>query len=91
MKHFIMLILAIFALAACSPENIMEEYPPIEDDISEEEYCIAMEGTWDEFPNACADTCSFHREEDAMCAQVITESCDCGPEMCWTGTACVPI
>ena len=81
----------VFLLTSCVSEDIESMEPIFEDDISEEEYCIAMEGTWREFPNACADTCSSQRESDVMCAQVITESCDCGEGMCWTGTTCVPI
>ncbi|MFW5852406.1 MAG: hypothetical protein ACOCUR_00075 [Nanoarchaeota archaeon] len=93
MKVYIMM--AVFVslfLVACTPEQVPDEYPPMGDDVSEEEYCAAMEGTWREFPDACADTCEAQRaEEDAMCAQVVTESCDCGEGMCWTGTTCVPI
>ena len=92
MKWMILGFLFVLALVvACAPEDINDGLYPIDGDVEEIDLCIAMGGSWREFPNACADFCFAAREEDPMCAQVITESCDCGPNMCWTGTTCVPI
>lgn len=49
--------------------------------------CIGSGGTWREFPHACADRCGT---EAAFCAQVMTNSCDCGTNQCWNGDSCVP-
>ncbi|MCF7861312.1 hypothetical protein K9M79_03615 [Candidatus Woesearchaeota archaeon] len=54
-------------------------------EVTEMERCENAEGNWKEFPNSCADRC----DAGAVCAQVITESCDCGPDMCWDGTDCI--
>jgi hypothetical protein len=48
--------------------------------------CNRVEGEWREFPNACADKC----DAGDICAQVLTMSCDCGPDRCWNGRTCVP-
>jgi len=66
-----------------SVQELQEEigFPP-------EERCVQSGGKWTEFPNACADTCEFVRGEVDICAQVITESCDCGPNRCWNGMSC---
>ena len=88
-------ILVIFVLfVACTPENGYMDYLPIDngnnDGIDEDE-CAEMGAVLTEFPTACADFCYARREIQAICAQVVTESCDCGPGMCWTGSSCVPI
>lgn len=66
-----------------SVESIQEEigFPP-------EERCVQSGGEWREFGNACADTCEYVRGKVDVCAQVITESCDCGPNKCWNGMTC---
>jgi hypothetical protein len=51
------------------------------------EACTDAGGEWREFPTACADKC--YQEE--VCAQVLTFSCDCGPNMCWNGLTCQPL
>ncbi|MFW5872018.1 MAG: hypothetical protein ACOCUT_02830 [bacterium] len=55
------------------------------------EKCEATGGSWEEFANACADTCEFNRNEQDICAQVITNSCYCGVRKCWNGNSCVSI
>ncbi len=50
------------------------------------ELCTRTGGEWRTFSNACADKCNA----GDLCAQVITDSCDCGEGMCWNGAACEP-
>ena len=57
---------------------------------SEEELCSQGGGTWKQMPDACVDSCESQRD-DMVCAQVITEGCDCGEGMCWNGQQCEPI
>lgn len=47
------------------------------------EACALAGGTWRQFYNACADTCAFARNPRMRCPQVLTMSCDCGPDKCW--------
>jgi len=48
--------------------------------------CRMGGGTWKKMPNACGDQCG---QEKLICAQVITEDCDCGDYDCWDGEKCV--
>ncbi len=57
----------------------------IEDKIAS---CASVNGVWKKFPNGCVDSCSS-KSGPAICASVITESCDCGQGKCWDGTTCV--
>jgi hypothetical protein len=52
--------------------------------------CTQARGKWKNFTNGCADYCEFRRETpgEIVCTQAITEGCDCGPSMCWTGARC---
>jgi len=43
-------------------------------------------GEWREFSNSCADQCGT---QDQLCAQVVTEGCECGDGQCWDGEKCV--
>jgi hypothetical protein len=53
--------------------------------------CMNAGGTWKTFSNGCADYCEFARNSaNIACTQVITESCDCGINKCWTGKTCEP-
>jgi hypothetical protein len=54
--------------------------------------CMNAGGTWKTFSNGCADYCEFARRNtgNIACTQVITESCDCGADKCWTGKTCEP-
>jgi len=57
-----------------------------------QQLCEQEGGEWTTFPNSCADLCEYARNPDTtMCAQVVTESCDCGSGNCWNGTTCQPI
>lgn len=58
---------------------------------SEQELCLKQGGNWRQFNNSCADKCLDPRimQLDLACLEVITESCDCGPEMCWNGQSCI--
>lgn len=71
-------------------ENTKEKVDTGANISSEEELCRLQGGTWQQFSDACADTCASERD-GLMCAQVLTNSCECGPTECWTGTACEPI
>jgi hypothetical protein len=56
-------------------------------DLKEE--CEIAGGTWKPFNSACADTCDFVRNPTThFCAQLLTESCDCGDDKCWNGETC---
>lgn len=52
--------------------------------------CTNSGGTWKQFPDACADTCSTVALSQRTCAQVLTMSCDCGTSACFNGVSCVP-
>ncbi|MFW6282460.1 MAG: hypothetical protein ACOC1P_00200 [Minisyncoccales bacterium] len=52
--------------------------------LTREDVCEAAGGEWREFSNACADKCNT----SDVCAQALTYSCDCGPNMCWNGLTC---
>lgn len=48
--------------------------------------CFLSGGTFRMFSNGCGDSCAFVRQtldNPIVCAQAFTESCDCGPLMCW--------
>ena len=60
-------------------------------EVDMQEQCEMSGGDWRQFPNACADTCSYAADNSMVCAQVLTYSCDCGTDMCWNGAACEPI
>ena len=76
------LLLAMTILTACglSPANTTDETR-----------CRMSGGEWKEFASSCADTCSFARNQTQLCAQVLTMSCECGPERCWNGTYCTDV
>jgi len=46
-------------------------------------------GTWKTFPDSCADYCFDYYLGPRPCLLVLTESCECGADMCWTGTECI--
>lgn len=64
--------------------NVMESEGTIEDQIAS---CASGNGIWKKFPNGCADSC-ISKMGPAVCTSVITESCDCGENRCWNGSAC---
>ncbi|MEA2056703.1 MAG: hypothetical protein U9O78_03280 [Patescibacteria group bacterium] len=70
----------------CNPEENLLSCPQ---DCSETDICQRSGGEWKEFPNACADSCEFAANPNLMCATVMTNSCDCGPDKCWDGEECV--
>lgn len=52
--------------------------------------CVASGGSIASFPNSCGDSCALaQRTGEIYCLDVMTDSCDCGPTMCWNGTECV--
>ncbi len=73
MKRIIILLAALLLIAGCSGT------------MTEQGSCEEQGGEWKTFPDACADFCNA----GDMCAQVLTESCDCGPDECWDGQKCI--
>lgn len=71
----------IFLLSACSQQS----YEPVQS--LEQQDCVDSGGVWHQFPNACADKCGT--QDDDLCAEVLTMSCDCGENRCWNGSSCV--
>jgi hypothetical protein len=59
-------------------------------EVSPTEECERVDGIWKDFPNGCVDFCSYARNESLECAEVVTDSCDCGPDRCWNGSTCEP-
>ncbi|MBI5803663.1 hypothetical protein HY450_00295 [Candidatus Pacearchaeota archaeon] len=53
-----------------------------------EEICLSSGGSWRQFTNSCVDYCPLTENEEVVCAQAITEGCDCGEDMCWNGEEC---
>lgn len=58
---------------------------------TESSNCIKSGGQWKGFSDSCADTCEFVRGVNVGCKEVITQSCDCGPDKCWNGEECKDI
>jgi hypothetical protein len=77
---FISIVLILLLLAGCSQGSSVLDDPKAE--------CLRVGKQWKTFANACADTCAYNRGESDICAQVLTESCDCGLNKCWDGTTC---
>jgi len=51
--------------------------------------CEIYGGTWKEFPDDgqyCHDECGDH--QNIKCLRNPSFSCDCGPDMCWSGSSC---
>ncbi|MCK5021878.1 MAG: hypothetical protein KAR54_01345 [Candidatus Pacebacteria bacterium] len=68
-------------------EIVNKNLKPVEG--SKESLCSNAGGEWQKFSNTCANTCSFERnKENSICAEVITESCNCGTDKCWNGKSC---
>lgn len=53
-----------------------------------QEICEHSNGTWRQFRNGCADSCSYAADPTQMCTLALTMSCDCGPNKCWNGEFC---
>lgn len=67
-------------------EKINESKPQ---ELSDEEICIGVGGSWSYFPNTCVDSCDKARsKEPVLCGQAFTWGCDCGPDKCWNGETC---
>jgi len=55
---------------------------------SEKDLCaLDLRCTWKQFPNSCADKCSS-KTSGVVCAEVITDSGECGSNYCWNGSSC---
>ena len=58
-------------------------------ELSDEQICISMGGSWFYFSNTCVDSCAKARsKEPVLCGQAFTWGCECGPDKCWNGTDC---
>ena len=78
-RYAVILVLSLLLLTACQQKQ--PETP--------QEICSYYGGEWKTFSSACADTCDYARSGGlSFCAQVLTESCDCGEDMCWNGEEC---
>jgi len=51
----------------------------------ERDACNKNGGQWRGFSDSSADKC-----DQSIGADVIIQSCDCGPDECWDGVTCVP-
>lgn len=60
------------------------------DETEVEQACLDAGGEIVQFSNGCADSCESQREE-VDCTQAFTEGCECGEDMCWTGSECEEI
>ncbi|MDA7705062.1 hypothetical protein N8772_01100 [Rickettsiales bacterium] len=56
-------------------------------DGQESESCQKTGGKMKDFRNSCADNCGI--KKGVFCAQIITKSCDCGPDKCWDKIKCI--
>ncbi len=79
MKWIAFLIISLILLTACTAPTTPEGV------------CESDGGEWKEFSSGCADSCSYARATSLLfCTQALTDSCDCGEDKCWNGTACEP-
>ena len=61
-------------------------------ELSDEQICIGMGGSWFYFSNTCVDSCTKARsKEPVLCGQAFTWGCKCGPDKCWNGGSCEAI
>ena len=51
----------------------------------ESKLCKNSGGKMKDFRNGCADKCGTKE----VCTQIITRSCDCGPDKCWNNNQCI--
>jgi len=64
-----------------------------EDSVAEKTFCENAGGEWKDFPTPCnLDDLGNARGDSKpdACIQVITPSCDCGPEKYWDEINCLP-
>ena len=54
-----------------------------------EELCMMSGKHMKTFPDTCADHCSEIKEGERACGEMLTRSCECGPDKCWNGSECV--
>ncbi|MEK6876319.1 MAG: hypothetical protein AABX63_02830, partial [Nanoarchaeota archaeon] len=61
-------------------------------ELSDEQICISVGGSWLYFSNTCVDSCTKARsKEPVLCGQAFTWGCECGSSKCWNGKSCEPI
>jgi len=70
------------------PALVINQEVPLD---QQEELCKLSGGAMKTFPNTCADTCAAVKEgPNVVCGEMLTRSCDCGPDTCWAGSECAP-
>ncbi len=84
------LALTLMGCAGTAPAEDGQETPTPQEPQLPQEKCEMAGGEWIQMPTACVDSCEAQRE-GRMCAQVLTEGCDCGEGMCWNGESCEPL
>ncbi len=80
-------------LAGTSGGNVIDQslssansvqIPSADQNLDPQEICDQGGGSWKiDFPNSCKDRCGYAKNPDMTCAQVISEGCNCGPNLCW--------
>jgi len=88
---FLSLPLALGLFYPGSQEKVMYPAEPMpEDEVRTEEMiaCQRTGGKWYEFADSCLDYCP-NQIGEPVCAQVVTQGCDCGRYECWDGEGCV--
>lgn len=83
MIQMVILLSLASAIAGCAGQDAQDQTGKM----PHQELCEQAGGEWKEMPDACVDSCESQRR-GMMCAQVITEGCDCGEGMCWNGQSC---
>ena len=81
-----MLSILLLILLGCAQPDGQDN---VLDDPQQE--CERVGGEWRTFSDACADTCSHATGQTQVCAQVLTDSCDCGEGRCWNGRTCTAL
>jgi len=88
---FLSLPLAFGLLSPGSREKTIYPAEPIPgNEVQTEEMitCQRTGGKWHEFADSCLDFCP-NQIGEPICAQVVTQGCDCGRYECWDREGCV--
>jgi len=86
----IRILLLGIALASCATPEKKEASAPEPVPKTASAACQQAGGKWRSFGNSCVDSCSYARAKGTMmCAQALTDGCDCGSSKCWDGKNCV--
>ena len=90
MRRTILLVVLLATACAQTPTGDVTIGDEMTDKVLDEPQleCDRVGGDWKQFPDTCADTCSYQRGETDYCAMVLTDNCYCGPQRCWNGQTC---